>query len=250
MVLFMEMLQLKLLVFNEDLLWWLNPNEVKHGVLNMETTCFMTLWISWCPHIDSAAPLKRQKWGAILWCTWLLFMVESAANNAAFIPHKLMWLLQRLFIIEHWIYSDVTSLLLSPLALTAFPPFPQHRPVPAAQPGAGGSSPYFRWRTEPSSPSSPWPPSRTAWSPSAEFSSSSPARGRGDLDRPPPPTPPPQQFSDQSVLSTASVFRSFVDLLSCTSCWTLVSSTCVWFYLIFSDQSWTGFFLLFFCSHF
>lgn len=58
------------------------------------------------------------------------------------------------------------------------------RPVPAVPPGAGGFLLFFRWRTAPSSPSSPWPHSKTASSPSAECSSLSHANGRGDRPAP------------------------------------------------------------------
>lgn len=61
-----------------------------------------------------------------------------------------------------------------------YTPFLSCRPVPVVRRGAGGCSLSCRWRIEPSSPSWRWPPSRTASSPSAEFSSSSRARGCGD----------------------------------------------------------------------
>ena len=60
------------------------------------------------------------------------------------------------------------------------------RAVPAVRPGAGGCSLSFPWRIEPSSPSCPWPPSRSDSLPSAGSSSLSHARGHGDgwADRP------------------------------------------------------------------
>lgn len=65
------------------------------------------------------------------------------------------------------------------------------RAVPVVRPGPGGFSLSFHWRVEPSSPSWPWHPSRTASLPSAGSSSSSRAKGRGDYpaargDRPEP----------------------------------------------------------------
>lgn len=63
------------------------------------------------------------------------------------------------------------------------------RPVPAVLPGAGGFLLFFRWKIVPSSPSSPWPHSKTASSPSAECSSLSHAKGRGDH-------PAPRQICD------------------------------------------------------
>lgn len=48
------------------------------------------------------------------------------------------------------------------------------------QPGPGGCSLFFPWKTVPSSQSWPWPPSRIASLPSEESSSLSLARGHGD----------------------------------------------------------------------
>lgn len=55
-----------------------------------------------------------------------------------------------------------------------------YRPVPVVQPGPGGCSLFFPWKTVPSSQSWPWPPSRIASLPSEESSSLSLARGHGD----------------------------------------------------------------------
>lgn len=54
------------------------------------------------------------------------------------------------------------------------------RPVPVVQPGPGGCSLFFPWKTVPSSQSWPWPPSRIASLPSEESSSLSLARGHDD----------------------------------------------------------------------
>lgn len=75
------------------------------------------------------------------------------------------------------------------------------RSVPAVLPGAGGFLLFFRWRIVPSSPSSPWPHSKTASSPSAECSSLSHAKGRGDH-------PLPRQICDGSTELTGTAWLS------------------------------------------
>lgn len=94
------------------------------------------------------------------------FMAESAANDAAVISRRFILL----FFGGSSLSSKLETLrkppslrnslglcraaLKSPISHSPSSSSPD-RPVPAAQPGAGGSSPYFRWRTGPSSPSSP-----------------------------------------------------------------------------------------------
>lgn len=102
--------------------------------------------------------------------------------------------------------------LLKPCFLTPYVYFISCRPVPVVPPGVGGCLLSFHWRIELSSPSWPWPPSRTASLPSAEFSSSLHARGRGDW--------PATRGTDWNLLGFYAVQRfiySFVWPFICSS---------------------------------
>lgn len=229
---------------------WSKPGEFEYGH-HMFNNFLWTLWISWCPQIDSTAPLKRQERGAgaTLWCrSYYLWWsqqqtMQPLSPTSVFGYFFIIKQIKFILTLHHyWCCCAVDSeSAMRPFALTHIPALPSDRPVPVVQPGVGGSSPYFRWRTEPSSPSSPWPPSRTVWSPSAEFSSSSPARGRGDCDG---------WFysTDCRWFSALRWFRSFIDLLSCTCRRTLVSSNCVQLYFIFFRRELDCFFCYFFAA--